>query len=586
MTYDDLRNTSGIVVEKVVGDGDATRGPRAGDVVYFRNAQGQSFITTANSDGSLADPVPGSRIAQPGRRAGAAAYPPADDIAPHAPDWAKQHYEAVRTSDGATPQDMDAALKVLQAAATADTKAGTVDAKTLALAQNAVQKRAAGRVPTQAELEAFNQVAAAGGIPGVNGSGSGIATATGSSGGFDAFAQGLLASIGAPVTDANMRLLRAWSQKEGTAAAYNPFATTLRMGGNNALAGNSAGVQNYPDLATGVQATARTLQGGYPKLVAALQASSPSAFLGATDELGKWSGGDGASYASSIANLAGEGGGSGHISTGPGSNPSFDLPSANHLSIQSFGGKLLGINPLTGEKVVIASDPASLAQQVNAAVQAIKNVSDLQQGLMPKEQQLIQDGFRSLQSIKQQLASGAITPDDADNYARSVHGYITAALSSTTPYQIWKDQMAAVQQKASLAKDLLDQRLSSTASMANTLMQAGKGLLFEPPPGANPETLARLNAEVASGGPEATDAATRAFTDYINAPTQFQPEGAPGSGLDVLNQLPASSPSNLSPLAQTLLGSVLQGAGGASGFDPQSLFQAAAAGAPDQAPDQ
>ena len=49
----------------------------------------------------------------------------------------------------------------------------------------------------------------------------------------------------------------AWMAGEDTKAAFNPMATTLRV--PNSTQFNSAGVQNYPDYATGVEATIHTL---------------------------------------------------------------------------------------------------------------------------------------------------------------------------------------------------------------------------------------------------------------------------------------------------------------------------------------
>lgn len=54
--------------------------------------------------------------------------------------------------------------------------------------------------------------------------------------------------------------LVAWQSAEGTRARYNPLATTQRMPGSSAMKGNTAGVQDYPDLKTGVAATIKTLK--------------------------------------------------------------------------------------------------------------------------------------------------------------------------------------------------------------------------------------------------------------------------------------------------------------------------------------
>lgn len=107
----------------------------------------------------------------------------------------------------------------------------------------------------------------------------------------DDFARALLARLGAPASDTNVEFLASWMAREGTSAQFNPLATTLRVPGSTALGGNPAGVQNYPDFAAGVDATARTLLSGYPRIVADLIRGDGAAAGREAAELGKWSGG-------------------------------------------------------------------------------------------------------------------------------------------------------------------------------------------------------------------------------------------------------------------------------------------------------
>lgn len=66
------------------------------------------------------------------------------------------------------------------------------------------------------------------------------------------FASALLSSIGAPVTQSNVNKLVLWMQHEsgGGGGTYNPFDYVVKAPGSSAF--NSVGVQNYPDVATGV----------------------------------------------------------------------------------------------------------------------------------------------------------------------------------------------------------------------------------------------------------------------------------------------------------------------------------------------
>ena len=88
--------------------------------------------------------------------------------------------------------------------------------------------------------------------------------------GDDPFYQAVLRGLGAPWNSATQRFLYAWRQAEGGSARYNPFNTTQRMPGS--VAYNTVGVQHYPDAATGVAATVKTLLNGrYPTLVASMR---------------------------------------------------------------------------------------------------------------------------------------------------------------------------------------------------------------------------------------------------------------------------------------------------------------------------
>lgn len=90
----------------------------------------------------------------------------------------------------------------------------------------------------------------------------------------------ILTGIGAPVTPANIAVLKAWNQAEGGNAAHanNPFNTTWNGGG---------AVANYATMDEGVNATIATLKQpngtayGYSSIVKALRASSPLPALAA-----------------------------------------------------------------------------------------------------------------------------------------------------------------------------------------------------------------------------------------------------------------------------------------------------------------
>ena len=92
------------------------------------------------------------------------------------------------------------------------------------------------------------------------------------------WAKAFLASLGYPVSQANVAAVVAWEAAEGgnwkNTAAYNPLNTTLVQPGSTAQ--NSVGVQAYTSWAQGLAATVETLQGnarGYSYIRTVLSSS-------------------------------------------------------------------------------------------------------------------------------------------------------------------------------------------------------------------------------------------------------------------------------------------------------------------------
>jgi peptidoglycan hydrolase CwlO-like protein len=83
---------------------------------------------------------------------------------------------------------------------------------------------------------------------------------TGAGATFGDWAGLLLSRLGAPGCQENLVAVVSWEAAEGTAAAYNPLATTHDVPGATVF--NSAGVKNYPSLEVGVHATIDTLEWG------------------------------------------------------------------------------------------------------------------------------------------------------------------------------------------------------------------------------------------------------------------------------------------------------------------------------------
>ena len=90
---------------------------------------------------------------------------------------------------------------------------------------------------------------------------------------YGAWAGLFLKTLGVPGCHENKVVLVAWQYAEFTQAAWNPLATTHQMPGSTLF--SSYGIQNYPSLGVGLQASKLTIDGGldrygYRAIVAAL----------------------------------------------------------------------------------------------------------------------------------------------------------------------------------------------------------------------------------------------------------------------------------------------------------------------------
>ncbi len=114
---------------------------------------------------------------------------------------------------------------------------------------------------------------------------------TGAGVSFGRWAELLLSRLGAPICGDNLIAVVAWESAEGTAAAYNPLATTHDFPGATDF--NAVGVKNYPSLGDGIQATIDTLvlgspTYGYGAVIASLAACAPAESTAAVINASAW----------------------------------------------------------------------------------------------------------------------------------------------------------------------------------------------------------------------------------------------------------------------------------------------------------
>jgi hypothetical protein len=88
------------------------------------------------------------------------------------------------------------------------------------------------------------------------------------------WARDFLTKLGKPITSDNVRALTAWQQAEGTAAHFNPLATT-QGGYTGETQFNSVGVKNYASYDDGLNANIKAITNGlYSNILSALSAGN------------------------------------------------------------------------------------------------------------------------------------------------------------------------------------------------------------------------------------------------------------------------------------------------------------------------
>ena len=97
-----------------------------------------------------------------------------------------------------------------------------------------------------------------------------------------------LTKLGMPITGENIRVMKAWQQAEGTAAQFNPLATT-QSGFSGETRFNSVGVKNYTSYEDGLAANVKAITNGlYGNILNALQGGNSADAVAQAIEQSPW----------------------------------------------------------------------------------------------------------------------------------------------------------------------------------------------------------------------------------------------------------------------------------------------------------
>jgi hypothetical protein len=184
------------------------------------------------------------------------------------------------------------------------------------------------------------------------------------------FISELIAALGGHPTPATVRALETWQRMEGGSTnnpdTYNFLNTTLRVPGSHGT-GNVAGVQAYPDFATGLRATIATLRNGYyDPIIQAIRTGNWTSTPALAHALKTWSGGG---Y-SAILGAAGGGGAYGDYKLPPptGALGGSVSPSAVAKAPVGSGAAGAAARVLAGQQAALRALSGLLAQSPSVAM--------------------------------------------------------------------------------------------------------------------------------------------------------------------------------------------------------------------------
>jgi hypothetical protein len=211
-------------------------------------------------------------------------------------------------------------------------------------------------------------------------------------------------------------------------------------------------------------------------------------------------------------------------------------PAGASLQIHTFGdGSLHSYDPQTGQWALVQNryvDPTEEAYKQSLTAENQAQTAKIQQGLRPVAQAAIQDAYATIAAIQQQLASGQITPKDADNLMAQVHDGLSATLAGTTLFEQQKQAQDTQTQRANTASNYLQQKIQSAASLGSTLLNAATGHVMLPKGqktlGIDPFAIANQEVNQMSGGQSTGDAAA-AFLKAALSGQSGAPAGPGGS---------------------------------------------------------
>lgn len=157
-------------------------------------------------------------------------------------------------------------------------------------------------------------------------------------------------------------------------------------------------------------------------------------------------------------------------------------------------------------------------RETSAAVEAQK--------LAPAIGLAIQNHYRTVEQVRGMVAAGQLEPSEAQAYIDSSREYLDAAMKGTTPFDRMKQEQEETRQRATLGKDVLNNRVTNTVSLAQSILSQidptkAIGVDYSK---INPFAMSQQFVEETGGGPEVGAVAKGLMLGF----DQYAPQGQVG----------------------------------------------------------
>lgn len=146
-------------------------------------------------------------------------------------------------------------------------------------------------------------------------------------------------------------------------------------------------------------------------------------------------------------------------------------------TVHTIGGRIYTVD---ADGNVIKTADVRTPEEVTAAQQGVRkgalDIQKTERDLLPKQQQIIQGHYDTIQYVQGMLERGEIDPSQADAYVTASRAAAEAALQGTTPFDIQKQKQDAERERQKMGIDILNQRIATTGSIGSSLLSAASSL--------------------------------------------------------------------------------------------------------------